>query len=132
LTQTENNIAFVKYDNNILTVIIKENVDLGIEEMDELLEFTAKFSNYEKRYTIIDTRSNYNSNNEVQNHYASSDYSKYRYADAFIVNSLAMRLLVNFYIRFHKPKVPTRMFNSDEAALNWINSLKQNNHGKHI
>lgn len=125
MKQTENHIANLKYDDNILYVIIKENVDLGIPEMDELLEFSAKFTNYEKRYTIVDTRSNYNSSQEVSNHYANSDYNKYRYADAFIVNSLAMRLLVNFYIRFHKPKIPTKLFNDEQSALNWINSLKK-------
>ena len=125
MKQTENHIANLKYDDDILYVIIKENVDLGIPEMDELLEFSAKFTNYEKRYTIVDTRSNYNSSQEVSNHYANSDYNKYRYADAFIVNSLAMRLLVNFYIRFHKPKIPTRLFNDEQSALNWINSLKK-------
>lgn len=125
MKQTENHIAKLIYDDDILYVIIKENVDLGISEMDELLEFSAKFTNYEKRYTIVDTRSNYNSSQEVSNHYANSDYNKYRYADAFIVNSLAMRLLVNFYIRFHKPKVPTRLFNDEQSAINWINSLKK-------
>lgn len=125
MKQTENHIAKLIYDDDILYVIIKENVDLGIPEMDELLEFSAKFLNYEKRYTIVDTRSNYNSSQEVSSHYANSDYVKYRYADAFIVNSLAMRLLVNFYIRFHKPKIPTRLFNDEQSAINWINSLKK-------
>ncbi len=125
MIQTENHIAKLKYDNDILIVVIKEDVDLGIKEMDELLEFSAKFTSYKKRYTIVDTRSNYNSSQEVSNHYAKSEYNKYRYADAFIVNSLGMRLLVNFYIRFHKPEILTRLFNDEQSAIHWINSLKQ-------
>jgi hypothetical protein len=125
LKQTENNIAHLKYDDDVLYVVIKESVDLGIKEMDELLEFSANFTNYEKRYTVVDTRSNYNSSQEVSNHYAKSEYNKYRYADAFIVNSLGMRLLVNFYIRFHKPEIPTRLFNDEQSAINWIKSLKK-------
>ena len=57
--------------------------------------------------------------------YSDDNFIKYRYADAFIVNSLPMRLLVNFYISFNKPKIPTKMFNNPESAREWIYTLKQ-------
>lgn len=125
MTKADHKSAFLYYEDDILTAVIKPNVDLGIEEMAELLEFTNQFTNYKKRYTIIDTRSEYNSKPEVQKFYAEHESVKYRYADAFIVNSLPMRILVNFYIRFHKPKIPTKLFNNMEAAKIWIEQLKK-------
>lgn len=125
MKQAENHIAHLKFDDDVLYVVIKENVDLGIKELEELLGFANNLTNFQKRYTIVDTRTIFNSSHDISNFYAKSDNNKYRYADAFIVNSLAMRLLVNFYIRFHKPKIPTRLFNDEQSAINWINSLKK-------
>ena len=41
-------------------------------------------------------------------------------ADAFVLDSLAKRLIVNFYIKHNKPKVPTMTFSSEKKALTWL------------
>lgn len=43
-------------------------------------------------------------------------------ADAFVVDSLPKRLIVNFYIKHNKPSVPSRSFSSEEKALKWLRS----------
>jgi len=117
--------AFLTFENEILFVKMKEGINLGQIEMEELLKQAIVFTAPNKYFAIVDTTSPYDSTPESRNFYAESDYSKYRYADAFIVNSLPMRLLVNFFIAFNKPKIPSKMFNNEESAINWINSLKK-------
>lgn len=41
-------------------------------------------------------------------------------ADAFVIDSLAKRLIINFYIKHNKPQVPTRTFSSEQKALEWL------------
>lgn len=41
-------------------------------------------------------------------------------ADAFVLDSLAKRLIINFYIKHNKPKVPTMTFSSEQEALTWL------------
>ena len=41
-------------------------------------------------------------------------------ADAFVLDSLAKRLIINFYIKHNKPKVPTMTFSSEKKALTWL------------
>ena len=43
-----------------------------------------------------------------------------RKAQAIIVNNMQSKLLVNFYIKHHKPKNPTKLFDNLEDALDWI------------
>jgi hypothetical protein len=43
-------------------------------------------------------------------------------ADAFVVDSLPKRLIINFYIKHNKPSVPSRSFSSEEKALKWLRS----------
>lgn len=119
-------LALLTFEYEILFVKMKDKVNLGKAEMEELLKQAIELTAPNKYFAIIDTRETYDTTLEARNYYAESDYSKYRYADAFIVNSLPMRLLVNFFITFNKPKVPSKMFNNEESALNWINSLKRN------
>lgn len=41
-------------------------------------------------------------------------------ARALVIKSLSHRILANFYIKFHKPIVPTQIFNNYEDALKWL------------
>ena len=41
-------------------------------------------------------------------------------AHGVVVKELAMRILVNFYIKFNKPVSPVKMFNSYDKALEWV------------
>ena len=118
-------VAFLSYEDDVLFVRMKEGVSLGQTEMEQLLNKAVELTAPNKYFAIIDTTAPYDSTPEARNFYAESDFSKYRYADAFIVNSLPMRLLVNFFITFNKPKIPSKMFNSEESALAWINSMKK-------
>lgn len=117
--------ASLSYEDDILLVKMKEGVNLGQSEMEDLLKQAVELTTPNKYFAIIDTTAPYDSSVEARNFYAESEYSKYRYADAFIVNSLPMRLLVNFFITFNKPKIPSKMFNDSESANEWINTLKQ-------
>lgn len=121
----ETSVAFLSFEDDILLVKMKEGVNLDQAEMERLLKQAVEFTSPNKYFAIIDTTVLYDSTPESRSFYAESDYSNYRYADAFIVNSLPMRLLVNFFITFNKPKIPSKMFNNEESALNWIQSLKK-------
>lgn len=121
----ETSVAFLSFEDDILLVKMKEGINLDQSEMEQLLKQAVEFTSPNKYFAIIDTTALYDSTPESRSFYAESDYSNYRYADAFIVNSLPMRLLVNFFITFNKPKIPSKMFNNEESALNWIQSLKK-------
>lgn len=123
--QLDTPVAFLSFEDEILFVKMKEGVNLGQPEMEELLKQAVELTMPNKYFAIVDMTASYDSTLEARNFYAESDYSKYRYADAFIVNSLPMRLLVNFFIAFNKPKIPSKMFNNEESALDWIHTLKK-------
>lgn len=42
---------------------------------------------------------------------------------ALVIESLNQRILANFYIRFYKPIVPTKIFNNYEDAFQWLNKI---------
>ena len=50
-----------------------------------------------------------------------------RSADSILIASFFNRLFVNIYLSFNKPVLPTKLFNSESDALNWIKRLNKNN-----
>ena len=42
------------------------------------------------------------------------------YKRAVVIRSLGQRLLANFYVKFHKPIVSTKIFESYDYALKWL------------
>ena len=47
-------------------------------------------------------------------------------ARALIIKSLNQRILANFYIKFHKPIVPTKIFNNYKDAILYLNTMNEN------
>ncbi len=45
--------------------------------------------------------------------------------EAVVLNSLAQRIIVNFYFKFKKHQHPSRAFSSFEKARKWANSIEQ-------
>ena len=48
--------------------------------------------------------------------------NKSKIAEAAIITSLPNRLLINFYLKISKPKVPAKAFSDVEAATEWLNT----------
>lgn len=61
---------------------------------------------------------------EAREYAALEESSKYTYANAVFVKSLASRLLFNAFLNLNKPIVPTKGFTSKEEAFKWLKSFK--------
>jgi hypothetical protein len=113
-------IAYMEYQDNILYVRVKNGLVLETEHMKMLLERAIEMAGGEKYYALIDTSDSGDSSPEARTYYAECEFTKYRYADAYVVDSLATRLLVNFYMKFNKPKVKSKMFGTISEAKQWL------------
>ena len=120
------NLADYEYDDQILVVNPKVGIVLDKADMVEMLNEAITFTNGERYYALIDTSNHVETTVEGRNYYSTSELSKYRFADAFVVKSLAVKLVVNFYIKFNKPPVLSKTFNDKESALEWFLEVRNN------
>ncbi len=123
--EAETSIACLSCKDGVVWIQVKDDSIVSVEDMQELLKACVKLSGSRKYYSIVDVRVNAGANHGVTDYYAKNEYNQYRYADAFIINTLAMRLLVNFYMTFNQPSVPAKTFSDPEQARQWIEELKQ-------
>ncbi len=52
--------------------------------------------------------------------FVKNEANKYGKADAFVIQSLPQKIIGNFYLKVVKPSVPTRLFNSEDEAVEWL------------
>lgn len=55
---------------------------------------------------------------------ASKEGLRFSIAEAMVVKNLAQRLIVSFYLKFNKPSVPSKAFDTEEEAIKWLLSFK--------
>lgn len=130
MKQLSTSLADFTYENNILIVCPVEGLFLDAPEMEAMLKEAVTFTGGEKYYALIDMTRHIDSTAEARNYYAVSEYSKFRYADALVIESLATRLVTNFYLSINKPSVPSKMFTDKQDAINWLQEQKRNNDSK--
>ncbi|HQQ93866.1 MAG TPA: hypothetical protein PLQ93_04890 [Bacteroidia bacterium] len=67
-------------------------------------------------YTLIDV--------DARNYLASEEAGRYSKAVAYVIRSLAQRIILNFMIKTKKMPSPTRFFTDTEHAVKWLVQVK--------
>lgn len=113
-------------ESSILTCRIKQGQTVDIEEITSMIKAVEGLIGQKPHYALVDFGANLQSTPEARKIYADSSYlHAYRLADAFLVKSLAVRLVANFFINVTKPKVKTRLFTDEKKAMKWLEAVKQ-------
>ena len=111
-------------EKDVLLIEIEEEKDFGIKDFLQLKDAAFTFGKGRKYFNIIDVGIYTMPDSESRLESASENGSEYKKADAFVIYSLAQKIIGNFYLKLNKPTVPTKFFNTIEAAKLWINELK--------
>lgn len=111
-------------ENDILYIIFNDGAVVDLEEIKASKAARLELQNSESMLVFVDIRNLFNVTVEARKYAAEDENSKYSIAMAILVNSLPTRLLTNFFIKFNKPKTPTKMFTSKDKALTWLENFK--------
>jgi len=119
-TAIETSIAFLEIRDEVLFVVFKEGVEIQLENIDEIIKARKVLQQGKKVLVLTDIRNVWHASKAAKARAGNEEFLKLSYATAILVGSLPTRLLANFYIKFNKPKVSTKMFTSKEKALTWL------------
>lgn len=122
--------ARLEYDpqTNILFFRVKQDIHVDVHVITEMLRYAEEMMGAKRHLCLVDFGTSVNSSDEGRKRYANSPYiEKYRIADAFLVHSLSLRLVANFFIKITKPKVKTLMFTDEKAAIEWLIKVGEEN-----
>ncbi len=107
-------------DSDIVFIELTQGEDMSLEETLEIFHWVCSHMGQRKHYLMIEAGFGSTSDPEVREWMSSTERLEAIAADAFIVNSLAHKIVVNFYLRYNKPQHPTKAFTNVDDARVWI------------
>lgn len=110
---------FVYNGDGILVVTIKDDIELTVQDIIDHRAIAARIVGIQP-HCVLALAGERTQATEEARIYASTNTPEGRVAEAVIIRSLPVRIMGNFYLKFHKPNVPTRMFEDYEDAMRWL------------
>lgn len=124
LKQGENEHAIIEVcDDGIMYVQLKADMEIGLEEAQAVFELSLEVGEGIAFPNLIRLNKLLIPTKEAREFVASEERAVRAKAEAFILNSLPQRIVGNFYLRFNKPPVPSKLFTSEEEALAWLRTF---------
>lgn len=111
--------------DNIVQVQIKKDVEIELAESKEIF-FHLKSHFLETGNQLLVLVVNDGSaivSREAREFGATDESSEITKAEAIIVKTIAHKLIINFTLKFYKPKRNMRMFTNETDALTWLKSF---------
>jgi hypothetical protein len=110
--------------DGILNIFMKPQKVLKQSDGEDIVKGLAEMGNG-KKFLLLFTAGDDTSVSTEARYYASTpEANKYTIASAFVVKSIAQKLLGNAYVTFNKPITPTRIFTDENEAVKWLNTFR--------
>jgi hypothetical protein len=109
--------------NNIFKLKPHINVELDVEDAYEMRKNFLNFSKGNKFAVLTDATNYFSTTSELRQLLASATFTELRFATAIVTNSMANKIIGNFFIKVNKPATPTKLFSSEKLAFEWLTHL---------
>lgn len=122
-TSKDFDVAIVELlPGNIAKVLIKSDQEVKLEHVVSMLDWFREMG-FSKLKTIIVPEIGSTMDPEIREHMTSELRAGIVIADAIVITNFAHQLVANFYLRFHKPKILTKVFSSEKEGMEWLNAI---------
>ncbi|MBI1800621.1 MAG: STAS/SEC14 domain-containing protein [Chloroflexi bacterium] len=106
-------------DDGIVRQIWAPQAEISLAQAKESVAAIVRLTHGEYIPLLVDMRRTKFVDREARAYYA-SPASRITKAVALLVSSPVSRVLANFFLGLHTPKVPIKMFTSETEALKWL------------
>jgi len=110
-------------DEGILRINVLEGAHITLEALKDDAANNFELTDNKKALAIYDSRAFFTIEPDAREYVKSGIIDPTRLATAVLTNRLAVNILVNFFIRFNKPKTPMKLFTKEEDALIWLRAI---------
>lgn len=123
MLQKEFYSSIISYDrNNLITVRFKDGIDLNIEEIKLLVDWTLDVVKNNPFYLLVDARDILSSMDHQSRKFFAEhvEYNQLNIAQAIVVNNMPIRLIAMAYYKLYKHSNPIQVFKDIEEAKSWL------------
>jgi hypothetical protein len=117
--ETETSVITLGKDD-VFRHVYKRNSNVERKHSDEQTEAFLLLSGDKKYPCILLAEENVNFTKEYRERSKELENVSPITCFAAVTDQFAYRMIANFYLKFHKPKIPFRLFSTEQEALKWI------------
>ncbi|MGL5890422.1 MAG: STAS/SEC14 domain-containing protein [Bacteroidia bacterium] len=108
-------------EDGISWAVLAENAVIEIDDAKALVDLARQTHNPDRSFLLLlDARQLSGMSNEARNYGVNNSFASMLKAMAIVVDSPSTRILANFYMKFNRPKIPTRVFSDPAIAKAWL------------
>jgi len=107
-------------------LVAKDKVDIELNDAIEIDDISYDLVEGKPFVTLVDVRNvRSNMSHDAREHFATNKkITDIRKAQSIVVNNLHTKILANFYMKFHKPANPVKIFSDYNKAEKWVRKIK--------
>ena len=109
-----------KRKDGIVEVLLGDDVCYEICDLKEINKASGELCSYKKHPFLFLAGQFTSISNEARTWGATEEATQLSKAEAYVLKSLAQKIIANFYLSFNKPPVPTKFFSSKMEAEKWL------------
>ena len=106
--------------DGIARTIVKPHAEIFLQDAKENTATVETFYNGKKFPLLVDIRNIKSISKEAREHFTLKDRESVVTAYAMVLSSSLSRMIGNFFLNFHMPAVPVKLFNHEEEAIVWL------------
>jgi hypothetical protein len=111
--------------DGIARTVVKPDADIFLQDAKENTAVIETFYSGKKFPLIVDIRKIKSISPEAREHFTLKGRESVVKAYAMLLSSSSSRLIGNFFLSFHKPAVPVKLFGDEDEALTWLKNFIQ-------
>jgi hypothetical protein len=119
-----NNLIQVTYRSDKIIHLHYLTDDITLENSKEILRFTRSHSPWKLSPILLTGGDFMNQDKESRDYNSSPEVLQHCSAIAFLSDSLAKKILANFFISLNRDKIPMKFFKTEEEAFKWLSQFK--------
>ena len=119
--KTETNTAYIHLcSDGIVRILLKRNSEINIPELKRnILALNELVKNKTYSFLYYTEDNSVTHSNDARAFGKKNERSVPRLCTAVVVNSLAHKMVANFYLNFNKPTIPFKVFHQMNDAEKW-------------
>jgi hypothetical protein len=110
----------LEYVGGIMHLRLKEGAEFNLETIKEQYAAQDELTGTDNYAVLVDATHHVSMSKESRE-FMAAYVNPRRKATALLTRyNLATLLLANFYMKFNQPRIPTKLFNQEEEAIDWL------------
>ena len=107
-------------EKNVLLVKVKKFEELSVDDYIEIQRWVQSYRKNSKIISLLEFGVGSSSTREAREYGSSPEGNTLSKGAAIVVKNIGQRLLADYYLKYNKPALPTKIFSKREKALSWI------------